>query len=276
MTTPSPDVPYVLGDTGAEHERLIRQAAIFDPFTDRLFRDAGIGPGQRVLDVGSGVGDVAMLAARLVGPTGTVVGVERDAGTLTKARERVAEAGLDNVTFVETDVAELAGVEPLDAVVGRLILEFLPDPGAVVRSLSTLLRPGGILAFHDACWGPLLQLTAHLPLRAKCVGLIHRAFQRSGANMDMELVLYRAFQEAGLPAPSMRIEIPVGESPDIARWVYDLFCSLRPRMPAHDLTAAALGDLGSLRARLDAEIARTKAFGACIGLVGAWSSKPGP
>ena len=94
MTTPTPDVRYVLGDTGAEHERLIRQAAIFDPFTERLFRDAGVGPGQHVPDVGSGVGDVAMLAARLVGPTGTVVGVERDAGTLTKARERVVEAGL--------------------------------------------------------------------------------------------------------------------------------------------------------------------------------------
>ena len=212
-----------------------------------------------------------MLAARLVGPTGTVIGVERDAGTLTKARERVAEAGLDNVTFVETDVAQLAGVEPLDAVVGRLILEFLPDPGAVVRSLSTLLRPGGIVAFHDACWGPLLQLTAHLPLRAKCVGLIHRAFQRSGANMDMELVLYRAFQEAGLPAPSMRIEVPVGESPDIARWVYDLFCSLRPRMPEHDLTAAALGDLASLRARLDAEMPGRRPSAPASG-----SSAPGP
>jgi len=71
-------VPYVLGDTGAEHARLVRQAAIFNPFTERLFRDAGIGPGQRVLDIGSGVGDIAMLVARLVGPTGEVVGVERE------------------------------------------------------------------------------------------------------------------------------------------------------------------------------------------------------
>lgn len=276
MTTPTPNVPYVLGDTGAEHERLIRQAAIFDPFTERLFRDAGMGPGQRVLDIGSGVGDVALLAARLVGPTGTVVGVERDAATLAKARERVAESGLDYVTFIETDVAHLAGVEPFDAVVGRLILEFLPDPGAVMRSLSALVRPGGIVAFHDAFWGPLLQLSADLPLRAKCVALIHRTFQRSGANMDMELVLHRAFQEAGLPAPSMRIEVPVGERPDIARWVHDLFCSLRPRMDQREFAAAALGDLASLRSRLDAEMARTNAFGACIGLVGAWSRKPGP
>jgi SAM-dependent methyltransferase len=73
---PAPD--YALGSTDAERERLIRQAARFGPFTERLFREAGIGPGQRVLDLSSGVGNVAMLAARLVGPSGEVVGIERD------------------------------------------------------------------------------------------------------------------------------------------------------------------------------------------------------
>ena len=55
---------YVLGNTDAEYERLIRQAARLAPLTERLFREAGIGQGQRVLDLGSGLGDVAMLAAR--------------------------------------------------------------------------------------------------------------------------------------------------------------------------------------------------------------------
>jgi ubiquinone/menaquinone biosynthesis C-methylase UbiE len=63
---------YALGYTNAEHERLIRQAARIAPITERLFREAGIGPGQLVLDLGSGVGDVAMLVARLVGPSGQV------------------------------------------------------------------------------------------------------------------------------------------------------------------------------------------------------------
>ena len=79
MTISSPGQSYVLGGTGYEHERLIRQARIFNPFTERLFRNAGVARGQRVLDIGSGVGDVAMLVAKLVGPTGEVVGVERDA-----------------------------------------------------------------------------------------------------------------------------------------------------------------------------------------------------
>jgi SAM-dependent methyltransferase len=275
MTTATPAARYVLGSTDAEHERLIRQAAIFDPYTERLFRDAGVGPGQRVLDVGSGVGDVAMLLARLVGPTGEVVGVDRDASTLAKAKARVAEAGIHNVTFTEGDVGHVTSGKPFDAVVGRLILEFLPDPGAVVRSLSDLVRPGGVLAFQDACWGPLLQLSAHLPLRSECTSLIHQAFERSGANMDMELVLYRTFQQAGLPAPSLRIEVPVGDDPNVARWVYDLTCSLYPRTQMHDLPSAALGDLATLMPRLEAELEATKAFGACIGLVGAWSRKRG-
>src|SRR6266571_2492529 len=104
MTTSYPSADYALGYTDAEHERLIRQAARVAPITERLFRDAGVGPGQRVLDIGSGVGDVAMLAARLTGPTGEVVGVERDATTLAMARSRVDQAGLSNVRFLEADV----------------------------------------------------------------------------------------------------------------------------------------------------------------------------
>ena len=91
--------------------------------------------------------------------------------------------------------------------------------------------------------------------------------------MDMELVLHRTFQAAGLPAPSMRIEVPVGDGPDIARWVYDLFCSLQPRMPPHELPGSAFGDLDSLLARLEAERIAAKSFAACIGLVGAWSRR---
>src|SRR5712691_4317133 len=127
---------YALGNTDAEHERLIRQAARLAQSTERFFSDAGIGLGQRILDIGSGVGDVAMLAARLVGPSGEVVGVERDPRSIARARSRVAEAGLRNVSFTQSDVNEVASEKLFDAAVGRFILQFVPDPVAVLRSVS--------------------------------------------------------------------------------------------------------------------------------------------
>src|SRR6266516_2892787 len=138
MIMNDPASPYALGSTDAEHERLIRQATRLAPLTERLFREAGIGSGQRVLDIGSGVGDVAMLVAKLVGPSGQVVGVERDARSIARARARVAEAGLHSVSFTPSDVSHIPSSKPFDAVVGRFILMFLPDPVAILRSLSQL------------------------------------------------------------------------------------------------------------------------------------------
>src|SRR5262249_21529813 len=107
MTTSRRSADYPLGHTDAEHERLIRQAARVAPITERFFREAGIEPGQRVLDLGSGVGDVAMLVARMVGPSGEVVAVERDRNSIAKARTRVAEAGFHNVSFNESNREEI-------------------------------------------------------------------------------------------------------------------------------------------------------------------------
>src|SRR5512138_2155149 len=104
MTTRHSAGDYPLGHADAEHERLIRQAARVAPITERLFREAGIGPGQRVLDLGSGLGDVAMAAAKIVGPSGEVVGIERDAHSIARASARVAAAGMHSVSFLQTDV----------------------------------------------------------------------------------------------------------------------------------------------------------------------------
>jgi len=274
MTTTNPTAPYALGSTDAEHERLIWQAARLAPLTERLFREAGIGPGQRILDIGSGVGDVAMLAAKLVGPSGDVVGIERDPRSIARARSRVTEAGLHNVTLTQSDVNQVASDKPFDAAVGRFILQFLPDPVAVLRSLSQLVRPGGVLAFQEVSYAPFLLLSAHLPLWSAAASLLHEAISRSGAKTEIGLALHRIFQEAGLPPPAMRIEILLGSDPDFTRWIYDLLCSLRPQVQQQNLSFEPLGEFATLPQRLQAEVAASKTVVPFVALVGAWSRKP--
>jgi ubiquinone/menaquinone biosynthesis C-methylase UbiE len=265
---------YALGYTNAEHDRLIRQARRINPILERLFREAGIGPGQRVLDLGSGVGDVSMLAARLVGPSGEVVGIERDASSIALAKARVAEAGFRNVSFTQTDATQIVSDKPFDAVVGRFILMFLPDPAAVLRSLSALVSPGGVLAFQEPSWLPFLALASPLPLWSKVVNLIHEIFLRSGVHGEMGPDLHRIFQEIGLPAPNVFLEMPVGSDLPFTRVIPEILDSIKPLATQHGVALDAVGDFVTLADRVQTEIVAGKAMVSWVALVSAWVRKP--
>jgi SAM-dependent methyltransferase len=274
VTTSRSATDYALGYTDAEQERLIRQATLIAPHTDRLFREAGIGEGHRVLDLGSGMGDVSMLVAGLVGPSGEVVGIERDATSIERAQARVAAAGLRNVSFLNADLNNIVTDRPFDAAVGRYILMFLPDPTSVLRSVFRLVRPGGVLAFQEPSWIPMLALGDRLPLWSCVLGSIHETILRSGANPEMGFALYSIFQEVGLPAPKMHLEIPLGSDVDFLRVISDLVCSLRPLAEQHNVSLLELGGLDTLPDRICAEIAAANTVVSIVPLLGAWSRKP--
>src|ERR1700746_2780919 len=88
----------LFGQSSGEAERLRLQARMFAPYTARFLEDAGISRGMKVLDVGTGAGDVALLVADLVGEQGTVIGVDFNPELIETARARVAAAGLENVS----------------------------------------------------------------------------------------------------------------------------------------------------------------------------------
>ena len=272
MTTSCCSADYPLGNTDAEHERLIRQAARVAPITERFFREAGIRPGQRVLDLGSGVGDVAMLVARLVGPSGEVVAIERDPKSIAKARARVTEFGFHNVSFNESGVNEIPGGKPFDAAVGRFILMYLPDPVAALRSVSQLVRSGGVFVFQEPTWHPVLAHLASLPLWFATASLIDKTM-RASANHDMGAELYHTFVAAGLPKPVVRMELPMGREPYLAQWYYDTLCSLRPQMDQLHMPVESLGSLETLVQRLQAEVAESKSVACWFASVGAWCRK---
>ena len=143
------DVPYILGHSPAEVRHLMLQAAILKPITERLLREAGLTPGLRVLDLGCGCGDVAMLAAELVGPNGAVVGIDRSAEVLAVARERAQAAGHANIEFRESAAEDFVDQAPFDLAIGRYVLIHQGNPAAFIRSAASHVRRGGIIAFHE-------------------------------------------------------------------------------------------------------------------------------
>jgi SAM-dependent methyltransferase len=229
-----------------------------------------------VLDLGSGVGDVSLLLAGLVGPTGTVVGVERSAESIAQAEARVAAAGLRNVSFRQSDAAAVAASGPFDAVVGRFILMYLPQPAQTLRRLKALLRPDGAVAFLEPSWAAARGLSTHLPLYSACAGAIVAAFWASGVNPEMGHALHRAFLKAELPAPTMTIDILLGADEEFTRALSDILRSLEPGARRNGVSLDALGDLATLPSRLRSELQESgDPIAWLAGHVGAWSRLAG-
>lgn len=227
----SADPIYVVGRSDAETQRLIRQAAFREPLTRRLFTEAGITEGMKVLDLGSGAGDVAFLAADLVGATGSVLGVDADPEVVRTARARAEAAGLTNVEFIEDDLRAVDPGESFDAIVGRFVLMYLPDPGGALRTATKHLRPGGTIAIQECNWARD-SLLAHppTPLWEQTWSLMCETVRRAGVEMQMGYKLHRSFVEAELPQPEMLLQSKVvsGSDTDAHEYAADTLGSMMP------------------------------------------------
>ena len=263
---------YALGRSPQEYARLARQAEIMRPMTRRLFAEAGIQPGMRVLDLGSGAGDVCMLIAEMVGLRGTVIGLDLDNDALLHARERAAAAGFANITFAHSDFAHYVPDAPLDAIVGRLVLMYQADPAAALAKLTTYLRPGGVVAFIE----PWFQLPPGPESTVKTlVTCVVETLRRSGAHVDLGLRLHRVFQAAGLPLPNMRFEAimdPREDSP-LYEHLADTVVHLLPKAVEYGIPGAAELDIASVASRMRAEMNAVGYAMVVAPMVCAWCTK---
>jgi SAM-dependent methyltransferase len=205
---------YVLGRSDEEVERLQSQAAFLRPFTERLFRDAGIARGMKVLDIGSGAGDVALLAARLVGPEGAVLGIDTNPAILEIARARARDAQHRNVSFDAGDIRTLSLARDFDAVVGRYVLMFTPDPAPAMREIVDHLRPGGIAAFQEPDFTQGPYASPRSSLLDQIWQWIAEAFRKSGADTEMGLKLRNLYLRAGLSDLHLDADRLIGGGPD--------------------------------------------------------------
>lgn len=264
---------YPLGRSDAETRRLILQHQIYGPLTRQFLRDAGITAGMKVLDLGSGAGDVALLLADLVGPQGQVVGLDVNPDILDLARSRAEAAGWTTVTFRQADLEHLDVSSHLDddfdAVVGRWVLMFLDDPTGLLRHLRTYLRPGGIVAFQESDLTIPVRTYPSAPLH----GWLADVMVPGAAPPDGEtgLKLFRAFVAAGLPAPQLCVHSPAGGGDGWPGYAY-LAATVRSILPhleqAHGLRPHDLG-LDTLEGRLRDEVVGSDGIQILTTVVGA-------
>ncbi|HET9109631.1 MAG TPA: methyltransferase domain-containing protein [Ktedonobacterales bacterium] len=274
-TQQTPSAAYVLGHSAQELERLIAQSRLFEPFTEQFFREAGVTTGMRVLDFGCGAGDVSFLVARMVGPTGQVIGLDRSPDGVATASRRARSLAVSNVRFVQGEVGTLADEEPFDAAVGRFVLMFCPDPVDVLRQVTARICPGGLIAFQEADWTDC-RSSPDTPTWSQCVRWATEAFQQSGADTLMGLKLAATYATAGLPAPTLSLHAGIAAGPNHPLYtiVSETIRTLLPAMEQLGIATAGEVDIDTLARRLSDELDATQGTAIWFSLIGAAARKP--
>ena len=264
---------YVLGHSDRELERLSRQARLIEPITREFFTDAGIVPGMRILDVGSGSGDVAFLAAEMAGVRGSVVGVDKAPAAILTARRRAEARSSSNVSFRKGDPVDISFDSRFDAVVGRYVLLFQADAAQMLRRLAQCLQPGGIIVFHEPDWSMARSFPA-APTYDRCCRWIVAAGIRGGSNWNMAEKLHGVFRAAGLPAPKMRMKTFIDGGTEVVEWlrsVAEIAETLLPAMEKFGIATAVEVDVPTLAERMTQEVAQTNSVIIGRSEVGAWT-----
>jgi SAM-dependent methyltransferase len=263
---------YALGCSDPEIARLDAQSASLEAPTRLLLRAAGIGPGMRVLDLGTGLGDVARLLAEQVGAsdgTGSVIGIDTSAKLLALAAARTSVYPL--VRFVHGDVRTWRDAEPFDAIVGRLILFHLPDAVAVLEHQVAALHRGGLLLALDFDLGST-RAEPPVPLADEALGWVRAAFRRAGADATIGTRLALLLAGAGLE--NVRTFGVQGYlAPDDPRGPA-LLCgvvrTLAPQIIAGGIASAEQIGIATLEQRLGAAVQASGSVVLPPALVGAW------
>jgi SAM-dependent methyltransferase len=251
---------YLLGHSSPEIQRLIRQAAFIEPATERLLRSAGIAPGMRVLDLGSGPGDVALLAAALVGASGQVVGIDSSAEVLAVARKRAETHGYAHVFFTEASVEEFSAPARFDVVIGRYVLMHQDDPATFLATAARFAKPGGVLAIHEPIPNSRLHSMPNVALWEQTVGWVRGILQAHLPSWDVGNRLIEVFADAGLPQPRLFCEIPVGgglDAPHYA-WLADLARTMLPQLIQLGIPNTEVAAIDTLETRLRAAVVEAR------------------
>ncbi|RMO78220.1 methyltransferase domain-containing protein [Pseudomonas syringae group genomosp. 3] len=253
---------YLLGHSPQELERLTLQARALQPTTARLLSESGLEKGMRVLDLGCGPGDVAILAATMVGTSGEIVGIDRSEEAVALATYRASLSGLQQIRFQTCDIYDFSDKCPFDFVIGRYVMVHQADPTAFLRKSASLVRPGGVLALHEVLLSePLIESSPKLPLLSDAAKWILAALQAGIPNHSCAERMIEHFFEAGLPQPKLSCERPTGGGEDslLYGWTSETLKSIFPHLIRMGLVSPKTEHLDTFESRLREQALRARA-----------------
>jgi len=243
-----------------------RRAQALALATERMLEGAGLQPGMRVLDVAAGTGDSTLLAARIVGPSGSVLATDIAASMLEAAAQAAREAGLDNI---DTHVADASALdlpaESFDAAICRFGLMFMPDLAAALTHVRATLKSGA--RFAALVWST--------ETKNPYIGLQLEIVREMGRMPSPPPTLARtvALSEPGKLADALSaagfadVQVTAVPTPRNFESVEDAMAAMRSTSPAHGELDRNMSD--AERAAYPAELARRlaaylQADGRCV------------
>lgn len=190
--------PYFLGYRQVEQDRLERQAHELARDSDWLFEQVGVQPGWRVVEIGCGPQGCLSLLAQRVGKTGSVVGVELSAEQAKRAQQFITDSPWTYVEVLHADARQTGlPAHSFDLATARLVLVNVPKPEQLVREMVRLVRPGGVVALHEAdsttqrCDPPAYAQT-------RALQILNTYAEMNGIDRTIGLRLPRLMRDAGL------------------------------------------------------------------------------
>jgi ubiquinone/menaquinone biosynthesis C-methylase UbiE len=195
---------YVISGGREGYDRLQVLARSRWPDTEALFERVGVGPGMRCIDLGCGGGEVTFELARLVGPTGHVIGVDMDEVKIGLGNESAVERGLTNLELRAANVNEWDEPAAYDLVYCRFLLEHLRTPVDLLRRMWAAVKPGGTIAVEATDFDGQFSEPSNdaFDLHER---LYRAVAERRGGDPTAGRTMFRSFIEATIPRPNVRI-----------------------------------------------------------------------